>query len=159
MRAFTLIELAFVTALLAILLAASLPKFQVTADRLRLEQSMFHLTQTLRAARERAVAEGREIVWVWDDDARRSHLEAQAVDGRLEQVDERAAMQASLASGAAVEMMRLHQQVGCRCIHFFPDGTSEPATTVTVKSPGRVYTVTVHETTGQACLAEGTAAC
>ncbi len=152
---FTLIELAFVTAILVILLAASIPKFQHTADRLRIEQSMFHLVQTLRAAREQAVAENRPLVWVWDGHARESHLET-VVKERLEK---RGTVQASLASSVTLQINRAGRPVDCQCVRFFPDGTSDPTTTLTMNSQERVYTVTIHEATGQACLAAGTVAC
>ncbi|MBI4341695.1 MAG: hypothetical protein HY598_05380 [Candidatus Omnitrophica bacterium] len=156
--AFTLIELAFVTAILVILLAVSAPKFQQVAERLRTEQSIVHFAQTLRAARERAIAEARPVAWVWDEQARRTHLEAVGADRRLERLEDRM-VSVALPSSVVVQISRQDQPVECRCIYFLPDGSSDPTTTLAVKSPTAVYTVTVHEATGWACLAAGTAAC
>ena len=157
---FTLIELAFVTALLVILLALAVPKFQSTAQRLRFEQSVMHLTQTLRAAREQAVAEARMMLWVWDDDSHQSHLEIVAENGQAERVQDRSNLQASLPATVNVEMVREGREAACRCVRFFPDGTSDPTTTLTLKEcQQQVYTITIHETTGSACLVAGTAAC
>ena len=119
---------------------------------------MFHLVQTLRAARERAVAESRPLVWVWDEQTHESHLET-LVNGRVERLEKRGTVQASLASSVALQITRAGQPVDCQCVQFFPDGTSDPTTTLTMKGQERVYTVTIHEATGQACLAAGAVAC
>ena len=159
-RAFTLIELAFVTAVLVVLLALAVPKFQSTAQRLRFEQSVMHLTQTLRAARERAVAETRMMLWVWDDDTHQSHL-ATFTNGQRERLEERSNLRASLPATVHVEILREVHQVDCLdCVPFYPDGTSDTTTTLTLKErQQQVYTITIHETTGSACLVAGTAAC
>ena len=119
---------------------------------------MFHLVQTLRATRERAVAESRPLVWVWDEHARESHLET-LVNGQVERLETRGTVQASLASSVTFQITRAGQPVDCQCVRFFPDGTSDPTTTLTMKGQERVYTVTIHEATGQACLAAGAVAC
>ena len=158
-HAFTLIELAFVTALLAVLVAVSVPKFQRTANRLRLEQASAQLTQTLRYARERAVGEGREVDWIWDERARQSHLEALGETEQVERLDERAADRAVLPPAAILDLMRDGQLVDCRCVRFFPDGTGDPTTLTLKKNQETLYTITIHGATGQACLAAGAAAC
>ena len=73
-RGFTLIELALVAVILAILAAAAIPRLQQTALRLRVEQAASELAQLLRAAHEQAVASGEEMVWVWDPQASRARV-------------------------------------------------------------------------------------
>ena len=144
---------------LALLVAFSVPRFQATVERLKLEQAITHLNQTLRAARERAIAEGRTLIWTWEDDAHQSHLEA-LVQGVPQPLDERAGMRAKLPDAVNVEILSNNHEVDCRCVHFFPDGTSDPTTTITFKQhQQQTYTITIHETTGSACLVAGTAPC
>ena len=157
-RGFTLVELVLVASVLGILLVASVPRFAQTANRLRVEQAAFELTQLLRYARERAVAQGREVRWVWEDDTRQAHLEAVGEDGQPALIPERAAHSSPLIPDASAALRRGDKSVGCKCIRFFPDGTSE-STTIAVRFHELIYTVTVHEATGQACLAAGTTAC
>ena len=154
---FTIIELALVSVVLLILLAASIPRFAETAQRLRLERTAFELTQLLRVAHERAVAQGQPMLWVWDDETRSAHLEA-VVEGAPVRLEERMAHSEPLMAGATLELLRDARPVACRCVNFLPDGTSEP-TTIALAFGASRYTVTVHEATAQACLAAGTAAC
>ena len=154
---FTFIELVFVMVILSILLAVSLPRFSQTAQRLRTEQAAFEWTQLLRYAHVRAVAEGQEIIWRWDPSAHRAYLET-VKDGQLTRLQERTAQSASLTAEASVSITQADQPVDCQCVHFFPNGTSEP-TTVTLTFRKYVYTLHIDEATGQACLATGTAAC
>ena len=147
-----------VSVVLGILLVASVPRFAQTANRLRVEQAAFELTQLLRYARERAVAQGHEVTWVWEDDTRQAHLEAVGEDGQPALIPERAARSTPLIPEASAALHRGDKSVGCKCIRFLPDGTSE-STTIAVRFHELIYTVTVHEATGQACLAAGTAAC
>ena len=147
-----------VASVLGILLVASVPRFAQTANRLRVEQAAFELTQLLRYARERAVAQGREVIWMWEDDTRQAHLEAVDENGHPAPIPEHAARSTPLIPDASAALLRDDKAVECHCVRFFPDGTSE-STTLTVTFHERVYTVTVHEATGQTCLAAGTTAC
>ena len=166
---FTLIELILVAVILSILLAASMPRFQQTARRLRAEQTVFEFVQLLRLSHERAVAEGREIVWVWDDESHRAQLYAlTTVDGdtaaTARPIEDRFGRSARLVDDASLELEHPDGAGGCpegvpeqaACIRFFPDGTSEP-TTMTVAVGPRSYVVTVNEATSHAVLTTGTA--
>src|SRR3989338_7437801 len=73
---FTLVEVILVAVVLGMLMMVSVPRFQQTAQRLQTEQTAFALTQLLRYAHERAVAQGDEIIWVWDPETRQAHLVA-----------------------------------------------------------------------------------
>ncbi len=157
---FTLIELALVCVVLGILLAASMPRFQQTAQRLRLEQGAFALRQFLQYAHERAVSENSTIRWVWNPQAHRAHLEqeqslssAATPPGESSRVDE----SAPLPKDAIVTLARDRQAVTCNCLRFFPDGTSEP-TVLTISQDEQTYTVSVDQATGQTRLTTGTAA-
>ena len=154
---FTLIELVFVMVILSILLAATLPRFSQTAQRLRTEQSAFEWTQLLRYAHVRAAAQGQEVIWRWDPSIHRAYLET-VQNGEVTRLQERTAQSASLTAEASVGITQADQPVDCQCVHFFPNGTSEP-TTVTLTFRKHVYTLHIDEATGQACLATGTAAC
>jgi len=166
--AFTLIELVLVAVILSILLTASMPRFQQTAQRLRAEHTVFEFVQLLRLSHERAVAEGREIVWVWDDEAHRAHLYALATsDGETtaNPLEDRFGRSARLVDGASVQLEHPEGVGPCpggvpeqaACVRFFPDGTSE-STTMTVAVGLRSYVVTVNEATSHVVLTTGAAA-
>ncbi len=151
---FTLIEVVLVAVVIAILLTASVPRFQQTAVRLRREHAAFEIAQLLRYAHERAVAQGRETVWRWDAEARRAVIEqADAVSGVAEEI----AKSAALPDEAPVSLTVQGSPVACACIRFYPDGTSEPVV-LTVGPDPRPYTIAVHETTSHVTLTPGPAA-
>ena len=159
--AFTLIEVVLVSVILGVLLAAAVPRFQRTAQRLRVEQTAFELAQLLRVAHEQAVSESHETVWVWDDRALRVRVEP-AIRGEPhepqdsgERLPTHGVIESSrLPEGISVSLTREDGPVDCHCVHFFPEGTAE-STTLTVSFREHVYTVTVDETTGQALLIAG----
>ena len=166
---FTLIELILVFTVIGILLVASIPRFQQTQERLRVEQSAFDLTQLLRYAHALAAAQGNEIVWVWNASARRARLLALTVgdDGRVSSqwLEGRAASSAALEEGASLSTQHQETPLGCprdvptdaQCIRFFPDGTSESAALI-LSLHERSYTVTIDGTTSQILLKTGPAA-
>jgi len=166
--AFTLIELVLVAVVLSMLLAASIPQFRHTAQRLRAEHSVFEFVQLLRLCHERAVAEGRDILWVWDDEARRAHLYALGtVDGEstANPLEGRFGRSARLADDASVQLEHPEGVDPCpdgvperaACIQCFPDGTSEPMT-MTVAVGRHSYVVTVNEATSHVVLTTRAAA-
>ena len=143
---------------LAILLTASVPRFQRTAERLRLEHAAFELAQLARLAHERSVTEDREVVWTWDEERRRARIEAAQEPSSDTAAPAAGPMESSpLPAGAAVSLARGGEEVACRCVRFFPAGTAEEAA-VMVRLGDNVYTVSVDAATGQARLAAGTAA-
>jgi type II secretion system protein H len=152
---FTLIEVVIVTAVMAILLMASLPRFQQSSERLRVEQRAFEFAQLLRYARERAVTQSRDTFWVWDDDARRAHL-AQADElERLERLEERGAESAELAPGVMVLVDADSPPARCDdCVQFLPDGTATAAT-VTITRDELAYSIAVDGATGRATVSAG----
>jgi type II secretion system protein H len=143
---FTLIEVVLVTAVLAILLVAAAPQFQRTADRLRVEQAASELAQLLRVAHARAVAEGRELLWAWDERARRARV-------RVSEGEE-------LLAGSPIPeeiSVRLTGSGGvseCACVHFLPSGVSEAAT-VSVASARHELALTIDEATSQVEILPG----
>ena len=159
---FTLIEVVLIAAIISILLAASLPRFQRTAQRLRLEQSAFALAQALRFAHELSVTDGAEVVWAW-----RGGEQADRIWERGEADepwrDRSPSARATLTGGVSLAVDPAEFPLGCpeplassACIHFFPDGTSEP-TTVTLRLDAHTYRVTVDGTTSDALLFAGPA--
>jgi len=143
---FTLIELVFVMAILGILLATSLPRFLRTADRLRTERAASELAQILRYAHERAVAEGREMVWRWDESAHRGWLESASDDGTFQPIEDRVSFRPP--SGEVMVIALVRDGVPVDRVPFFPDGTSQQSTLYVSHGDDR-YTVTVNEATGQ----------
>ena len=142
-----------VAVVLAILLTASLPGFQRTAQRLRAEHAAFELAQLARLAHERAVAEGRETIWTWDEERLRVRIEAAAAQEISPEADGDVRMEsAPLPAGAVVTLARGGEEIACRCVRFFPEGTAESAS-VTVSVGDHAYTVTVDAATGQARIA------
>ncbi len=154
---FTLIEVVLVSVLVSLLLLATIPRFQRTAQRLRLERSVFELAQLLRSAHAQAVSEGSEHVLVWEDESRRAHLEKVPEEGAPVRLEGRAAASAPLLEGAVVEIAQDGSRVACECVRFFPDGTSDPAT-VTVQLDERIYRMMIDGTTSQVAVAAGPAA-
>lgn len=165
---FTLIELVLVTVVIAILVAAAVPRFATTAARLRLEQQAFSVTQWLRYAHELAVSEARESVWAWDPGARHTyvleHLPADSQTGAEQWLDRSPSARSPLARETPLTLTQ-EEPVGCPdtlspnagCIHFFPDGTSESAL-VTLGSAEPFYTISVDGTTSHIVLTPGTPA-
>ena len=149
---FTLIEVVLVAAVLAILLTASIPRFQQTAQRLRVEQAAFELAQWLRVAHERAVADNQEITWVWDAVAHRVLLERVRSGDNPDLVEG-----ASFPGGMSVSVSGAGGVAECDCVRFFPEGTSERAT-LTVSAGERAYTIAIDEATSQVRLSAGRAA-
>lgn len=164
---FTLIELAIVSAVIAILLVTVVPRFQQTMLRLRAEQTAFELAHLLRYAHERAISSGQETVWGWDEAQRRAQLYAitrapnqppsvQPLRGREASSERLNAPSVSLefAPGDSASPCPPEVAVGSGCVRFFPDGTSE-AMTITMRAPGYTCRVTVDETTSRVLLVEG----
>jgi type II secretion system protein H len=162
---FTLVEVVLVCAVLGLLLVSSVPRFQQAAQRLRVEQTAFELAQLLRSAHERAVSEGRDIVWVWDDRVRRARIESGSAGGSndtdepSQPLDTHVVVEgAPIQEGISVSLTRKDEAVACNCVRFFPEGTSESAT-LTVRWRERLsYTVTVDEATSQVLLFAGAVA-
>jgi len=147
--------LVLVTVVLALLLTATIPRFHLTAQRLRVEASAFELAQLLRAAREQAVVEGRSMTWAWDAAARRARVEA---SGATEDAAPQTVLEtAPLPESVTVTLTRQGDPVDCACVRFFPGGTSE-STTLTLDAPAALYTATVDEATGHVVLTAGPAA-
>ena len=149
---FTFVEIIFVTLVLGILLAASVPRFQQTAQRLRAEQAAFELTALLRVAHEQAVAQGGPIVWMWDAEARSARLLLMDETGQLAPLSGRINRSTVFPEEILVSATQDHTPVDR--VTFFPDGTSDSAA-VAVALRGRVYTITVDATTSQVALSPG----
>ena len=160
---FTLIELTLVAVVMAILLVASLPRFQHTSRRLRTEGAAFELMQLLRYARERAVADGHETIWVWNADDHRAQLYRLVMESGATTVtlmDDRVARAAPLSPDISVTLEENTSQAaacpsdlpsGTSCVSFLPDGTGDPAV-LHVRADDSAYLITVNGTTGQAQL-------
>jgi type II secretion system protein H len=156
---FTFIEVILVTILLAILLTTAMPKFQQTAQRLRLEQGTFELAQLLRYARERAIAEGRTMIWAWDHEARQASVQPEAEDGgdgaaAEDQDAVRWTRSGRLPAGSAVAVAVGEVLVDCACIRFFADGTADPVEVAIVDGMLRLA-ITVKGPTGEVRVATG----
>ena len=166
---FTLIEVILVSVLVGILLVAAVPKFAQTSERLRVEHLTFEFAQLLRYAHERAVAQGQTVVWAWNPAARRAQLyDVVESDSRIASaaIDERVARSAALPEGITLRFERAPDDVegsvqcpdgvptDADCVHFFPDGTSDP-TTLMLGLRELTYTVSVDGTTGQVVPSPG----
>ena len=149
---FTLVEVILVAVVLGLLLTASVPRFQQTAQRLHTEQTAFALTQLLRYAHERAVTNGRSVVWVWDETARRARLAVVEEDGQRQWLTEHVARSRPVRGEITVTLAREGAEVDD--VTFFPDGTSQPAT-LQIAHRMFHYTVTIDATTSQPLLATG----
>ena len=147
---FTLIELVIVSVVIAILLAASVPRFQQTANRLRTEQLAYELVQTLHYARQRAMAEDRVIGWVWDSNLRQVRLDSMGDGQNIEALDDPWVQRVKVPGGLTIRLE--WEDLPLERIQFFPDGTSDPAVLEVIPQdkPGSVYTITVEPATGQA---------
>ena len=151
---FTLLELTLVMVTLGIVLLAVTPRLQQTAQRLRAEQAAAELSQLMRVAHEQAVASSQETVWIWDAPSHRARVETVPQDSGDEpkdaapQVSTVIAQSAQVPDGIFIELTRTEEPLDCRCVHFFPEGTSEQAT-LTVRLSAQILTATVDEATSQ----------
>lgn len=149
-RGFTLLELALVTVVMAVLLLAVLPRFQQTVQRMRVERTAFALAQLVRVARARAVAGEAPVVWVWEAQERRVRLARQAPDGAREWLDDTASRSRRIEPDVTVAVTR--DDTTAEEITCFPDGTCEAAVIDVVRLP-HAYEVSVHAATGQPAIA------
>lgn len=148
---FTLVEVILVAVVLGLLLTASVPRFQQTAQRLQTEQAAFALTQLLRYAHERAVAQGDKILWVWDTDARQAHLEAFQGDNPPQRIKIKENIARSRPIREDITVTLACEGPEGDAVIFSPDGTSDAATLRVVHQPFS-YTVTVDAATSQPVL-------
>lgn len=157
---FTLIELALVSAAIGILLVATVPRFQQKTQQLRAEQGAFALAQSLRYARERAIVEGKDVRWTWDEVHHGMTLEA--LDGAEAAVlTLPAGARATLPEGAMVTVTREEAPIECRCLLFAPDGTSGegsgPPTDIHLTVQRFAYDIAIDAPTGRVTLTQGPA--
>lgn len=138
--------------MLGILLSASVPRFQHTAQRLRAEQAAFELAQLLRAAHEHAVAQGGPIVWIWDAETRSARLWRMEPTGQLIPLTGRISRSTVFPGELLVSTTRDRAPVDR--VTFFPDGTSDSAA-VAVTLRRQVYTITIDATTSHVALSPG----
>jgi len=150
--AFTLVEVVLVAVVLAILLTITVPRFQQAAQRFQMERTAVDLTQLLRYAHERAVAQGEAVAWVWEPESQRARL-AIITDSDYQWLAERQARSERLQEGFSLSLLRDGTQP-VEAVTFFPDGTSD-AVTVQLASPQDVYTITVDATTSHVALSAG----
>ena len=176
-KGFTLIEILLVAAVMAILLATTLPNFQRASQRLQLETAAFHLAQQFRYAHQESVARQEDIVWRWDESEQRSRLYAvtdeagEPVIAPLAEQRLASAPLANLQAGAvltrdgdvlACDDDRLVNGCSrCACIRFHPDGTVQDGTTIPVNLVVRqhdlTYTIRVEAATSRVSLVQGAA--
>lgn len=160
---FTLIEVTLVAVVMAIVLLASLPRFQRTAQRLQVEGTAFELVQLLRYARERAVADNRETVWAWSSDGRRAQLYQLGVEPgtpAVTRLEGRLARTRPAQAGLTVVAEESPQPVPCpagmpsaaACVSFLPDGTGDPVVLQVRADDESAYLITVKGATGHAQL-------
>lgn len=138
--------------MLAILLTATLPRFQGTARRLEAERAAVGFTQLLRYGHIQAVTRGEPIQWVWDPDARRASLARVGMDGERLGLDEGAAQGRPVEADVTVQLSRGGR--GTDHVTFQPDGTCD-ALEVDVASDGAAYAIQVDAATSQAILRPG----
>ena len=154
---FTMIELALVTVVLAILAVVTIPQFQATAQRLRAEQAACDVAQLLRYAHARAVSEGVEVMADWEERNKRFQLYdvSTTTNGFAppQPVQTRFGNSRPLPDG--VELTFEHTEGELNTVRFFPDGTSE-TTTVLVHHDKTNYTITVDAPTSRILLSSGT---
>ena len=159
--AFTLAELVLVAVVITVLVTAATPQLSRTARRLRVEQTAFELVHLLRAAHEQAVFLGTAMVWAWDAEQRKARVEpdpdpdsdptpgAEPSAGASEILTG-----SSVPAGMSVQLTRNEAAIECRCVRFFPEGTSEQAT-LTVNLGDQTYTATVDAITSHVTLIAG----
>lgn len=163
-RAFTLVEIVLVAAVLVVLLVVTLPRFQATSQRLHAERSAFELAQLFRYAHGRAVAQGDVIVVTWDGDRRRASLGsldgAEAATWPTDCSRQPLPLSPQLQSVTVPETITVNlvrEDRAVTCVHFFPDGTSDP-TTLHLMHRALDYIVTVYGPTSHVALATRPAA-
>jgi hypothetical protein len=130
-----------VAVIVGILVAASVPRFRETAERLQAEQCATLFSHQLRYAHSRAVAQGRLIVWAWDPRQRKARLYETAQDDPEAWMEDRGGSMPALPMGLSLRLEREDDPLacagglgaggcdGCQCVSFSPDGTSQDGTT------------------------------
>ncbi len=141
-------------AVLGIILAASIPRFAETTERLRTERTAFELVQHLRYAREQAVALGATVIWAWDEETRRAALSRVLDDGSTASLTDRWSKSSAAPEGVTVTVVREGVDDSVDTISFARDGTAQ-GTTLTVSHRNASYTLTINATTGQVRLEPG----
>lgn len=136
---------------IAILLAATAPRFSRTLRKLRLERTAWSLVQSLRFARAQAIILEKDVDWIWDSDDRWFDL-AISEDGYFKPLKEWRLKKGSLSDDVAITLLR--DGIPARRIRFFPDGTNE-SLDLTVEQPANSYTIAVDGATGQVVLSIG----
>lgn len=171
---FTLIEVILVAVIVGILVAASVPRFRQTAERLQAEQAATLFSHQLRYAHSRAVAQGRRIVWAWDPQSRKARLYETDDDDPEAWEEERGGAVPVLPAGVSLRLEREDDPLacagglgpggcdGCHCLSFSPDGTSQDGTAaptmVRVTHGALDYLITVDAATSDVRLSTGAAA-
>lgn len=153
---FTLVEVLLVAVAIAILLTASLPKFQHTAQRLRAECAAMELAQLARYAHARAVAQGVEVRLAWSAAERRAYLDTVASDGTATRLTESAARSGPLPAEASLRITGGDELAVCECARLFPDGTSDGAT-LALEWQRRLMQIAIDGTTSQVRVSSGLA--
>ncbi len=118
-RGFTLIELLCVVLVMLILLTAALPSLQQQWRGLQTERAAMDVAQLLRTARTLAVAQGRQVDWLWQEHQRTIRLAAAAEETALEPRWQ----QPRLIPDGVTLVVRQEQGPVDR-VSFFSDGTS-----------------------------------
>ncbi len=150
----TLLEIVIVSVVLGVLLVSSLPRFSQTAERLRVERGAAELAQLFRYAHARSIAEGKTVLWRWDESSRQIQLSTLTLDGTETPLSDRFKSTHPLDALAEFELSDGEEPIDEG--RFFPDGTAERAT-ARLAYRQIVYTVQVDDATGQISYTKGTA--
>ena len=152
---FTFLELVCVVAVLLILLAVALPRFQGTFQRLQTEQLAFEMAQLFRYAQAEAVMRRQTIACTFYPETSTFRLSAEVGDQRLP-LEERLGKIGPLPARVHTEIR--HGEEASDGVRFFPNGGSEAAVVVLRDESGNVYRITIDEATGHAAVLSGVAA-
>ena len=154
-RGFTFIELMFVMITLGIVMAAVLPRFGESFDRLRTERVAFETAQLLRYAQSTAVVQRQVIECSLESEGRPLALGIRRGD-ELTPLADRWAKGRPIPEPVRLAMTRDESKEDA--VSFFPDGTSDGATIAVGDESGSAFQIAVDAATGQVTILPGTAA-
>ncbi|MBX3730029.1 MAG: prepilin-type N-terminal cleavage/methylation domain-containing protein [Candidatus Sumerlaeia bacterium] len=162
-RGFTMIELAFVVTIIAILMVVALPRMVGAGSRTALETTARDIARMSEYARQTAIARQRVIEITFDPEARTWWMDLNP-EARNERYVSRQ-RRSREAIHELEEVRRLEQKVSFReflldgkatdarrpvTVSYYPNGSSSGLTVILTNDRGRVMTMEVERATGRA---------
>lgn len=156
-QGFTLIELAVVAAVLAIVTVSAVPHLQRGWVSAQTERTAFQVAQSLRAARTLAITGARMVDWIWDGEGRRVCVGSSDAAG-CAAADSHDRLARPRRVPSPLRLAVTHDGQAVSRVRFFPDGTSQSSTVVVNDAASPRYTIDIDGPTSQVAVHAATLA-